>query len=881
MPPLTGQPTSDEFAQRVEAESLETSVRAFNRVALLSGFVFLSPTVLLDSVGGAYDPWVRASHLILSAGGFLLAWITRSGAKLSPEVQARLIPAYVMGINLSQVIIMQRLREPLDVVPGLLTVVVLALVHLPLLWFVTSVVMQGLSVLTLASSAGWEEPWVTVVLIAMAVIAVSYAVFLNRRVYRQRFHSLRARQLASEAALKWEMEERARLQEREVANEKLQSLGRLAGGVAHDLNNLLVPIMGNIDLLLQGEPAPDRRTRLERVMDAAERARLLTRQLTAYAGKGGPSDEVFDLVHEMRETRGLVLRTVPNPLVISWAPPADPVWIQGDRAQVQQALLNLLLNAAEAVEGVESAEGVPDARVHLELNTRSTMPGADDGGPWACVAVRDEGPGIQTEDLGRIFDPFFTTKGSGRGLGLSAALGAAQRQGGQLLAGNSDEGGAEFTLYLRLASRPPAGEAEAPPSARTSGRILLVDDEEPVRDVGVQTLAAAGFDVLTSASGEEALAVVATTDLDAVVMDLRMPGLGGRETIQQVRALRPRVPILVCTGYGAEAAGWSEALDHVSVLTKPYRGEELVSSVSQLVAPHDRATSPMASPWSTRRFIDRSAAVVSSADTRSSAFSKPGPQRSRASARTSGTTFSGGWSPRSSSRTTRAPSSWADVENITPTSISPLISASAVTWSDRWGTKAAKLSPYVDSRPSRHSGRSGHSTGPPMTRSAAGPARSEMPTRFSTRAVAAVTTKTLTSSAGAGSSTRRPSGSATARNPSTLVSVAPKYPLALPTYSGTTSSWSSWRAGATISRGPACPRRSTGSCAASRTVAYSSASSSLSSKSKAPTRIRAVALSPLSCPPPPAQEQASKLTSTAEASLLDTTSVSRGSGRSG
>lgn len=566
---------SSRFLRQIEAEATITSLRAVNRLSLLAAFVFLSPTVFLDSIGDTYDPWIRASHLILSAAGFALFWVTRRGSRFSIEFQTRLIPLYLLGVNLSQVLIMQRLQEPLDVTPGILTVVVMALIDIPLHWFVASVVLQGGSVLLLASAAGWTDPWVSAVLISMAVIAVFFAVFLNRRVHKSRMQSLRARQLASEEALREEIEERSRLQEREIANEKLQSLGRLAGGVAHDLNNLLVPIVGNVDLLLDGDPTSDQRDQLLSVMDAAERATLLTRQLTAYAGKGGVADQVFDLGKEISETHGLVLRTVPTPLAISWSPPAEPVWITGDRAQVQQALLNLLLNAAEAVEDVHE----PGVNISLERDV--TAPG-DTERHYARVVVRDRGRGIPNEDIGRIFDPFFTTKGSGRGLGLSAAIGAAHRQGGHLVARNPPDGGAEFALYLRLADGPPPSEERTPRISEVAGRVLVVDDEAPVRDVAEQTLQRAGFDVVTSSTGSDALSLAASTPLDVVVMDLRMPGLDGRTAINRLRELRPELPILICTGYGAEAAGWSEALERISVLAKPYRGEELVASVRRL-----------------------------------------------------------------------------------------------------------------------------------------------------------------------------------------------------------------------------------------------------------------------------------------------------------
>ncbi|MEM7415662.1 MAG: ATP-binding protein [Gemmatimonadota bacterium] len=514
------------FHEQVRSEAQETSLRAFSRTSFLAGFVFLAPTVFLDSVGGAYDPWIRASHLVLAVAGFAFAWATRAQSTWSKSAQGVLAPLYVLGVNLSQLILVQRLREPLDITPALLTIVVLALVDLPLGWFVATVVLQTVSILSVAISQGWTDEWISAWLVTMAVVAVFSAVWLNRRVHRRRIESLRAEQLAAQAALEREMEERSRLQEREITNEKLQSLGRLAGGVAHDLNNLLVPIMGNVDMLMDDEVTDERRERLGEVMDAAQRARLLTRQLTAFAGKGGPADEVFDLAQEVTETRQLVLRTVPKPCTIAWEAPGTPTWITGDRAQVQQALLNLLLNAAEAVESQ------PDGTVHLTLDP--AVPGPDEStGPYARVVVTDEGPGIPDGDGSRIFDPFFTTKGSGRGLGLSATLGAVRRHGGHVIARNTADRGAEFSLYLRRAHGPTHTEPEARGPNRGAGRVLVVDDDAPVRAIARRTLESAGFIVETAASGSDALDVATAPDaLDAAVVDLRMPGLDGRETIR-------------------------------------------------------------------------------------------------------------------------------------------------------------------------------------------------------------------------------------------------------------------------------------------------------------------------------------------------------------
>lgn len=569
-------PSVDAFLAQVEAEDRDISLRAFNRVVFLAGFVFLAPTVFLDSVGGAYDPWIRASHLILAAAGFLFAWLTRAGSRLSADRQAVLAPIYVIGVNLSQLILVQRLREPLDVTPALLTVVVLALIDMPIGWFVATAALQVLSIFAVATSVGWRDPWISVGLVTMAVVAVFAAVYVSRREHRLRIQRLRAEQLASNAALEREMDERTRLQEREIANEKLQSLGRLAGGVAHDLNNLLVPIIGNVDLLMQEDLTRDQHEGLKRVMEAAERAGLLTRRLTAYAGKGGAADEVFDLAREVSETRELVLRTVPTPCTISWVPPSDPVWIAGDRAQVQQALLNLMINAAEAVQDH------PEAAVYVRL--AAPVPGPDDDpGPFASLEVRDEGLGIVDEDLRRVFDPFFTTKGSGRGLGLSAALGAAQRQGGRLVARNSEGGGARFTLFLRYAGNPPETTPPLGEPSPRPGRVLLVDDDQPVRDVARQILESAGYEVLACPSGPDACTVAeGPTALDVAIVDLRMPGMSGRETIARLRQTRPDLPVLICTGYGAEAAGWSDSLKNVELIAKPYRGKALVSAVREL-----------------------------------------------------------------------------------------------------------------------------------------------------------------------------------------------------------------------------------------------------------------------------------------------------------
>jgi PAS domain S-box-containing protein len=367
--------------------------------------------------------------------------------------------------------------------------------------------------------------------------------------------------------------------------QRLESLGLLAGGIAHDFNNLLVGVLGNASLALAELPGDaDVRRRLESIELAAERASALTRQLLAYSGRGRFTVEAIDLSRETAELRELLHAAVPGQVDVRLDLGRGLPPVEGDVNQIRQVVMNLITNAAEAIEG----EGVVAVRTGLvdadaALLARYRFADGLAAGPYVALTVRDDGCGMDEATLARIFDPFFTTKFTGRGLGLAAVLGIVRGHGGALRVVSRPGEGSTFEVLL------PAGRAAPKPHAGTDGAgtaVLVVDDEEVVREVAAAVLAERGRPVLTAASGTEAQQVLVERgpEVGLVLLDLTMPGPTPEETVERIRELHPGIAILLTSGYTESAVG--ERLGELGVagfLQKPWSTGELADLVDRIL----------------------------------------------------------------------------------------------------------------------------------------------------------------------------------------------------------------------------------------------------------------------------------------------------------
>ena len=365
-------------------------------------------------------------------------------------------------------------------------------------------------------------------------------------------------------------EERRRLEARVRDAQKLESLGVLAGGIAHDFNNLLVGILGNAGLAhLEMPPDSPLRKYCDQIEKAALRARDLTNQLLAFAGKGKFQIGVANLSDLVRDTADLLRVSIPRRITLDLhLDPALPL-ILADATQIRQVVMNLLTNASEAVSDAGGTITLVTGSVHAD---RRYLAGAfvDENlseGDYVFLEVSDTGCGMDAETQAKIFDPFFTTKFSGRGLGLAAVLGIVRGHRGAVRVYSEPGHGTTVKVLFPAAdvegqgTHEPAAPVEdaAPVPAegfRGSGTVLVIDDELSVRDVACAILERAGFDVLVAASGREGLERfrAGADRIVAVLLDRTMPDLAGEEVFAELRSIRPDVPVILSSGYNEQDA---------------------------------------------------------------------------------------------------------------------------------------------------------------------------------------------------------------------------------------------------------------------------------------------------------------------------------------
>jgi two-component system cell cycle sensor histidine kinase/response regulator CckA len=377
--------------------------------------------------------------------------------------------------------------------------------------------------------------------------------------------------------------------------EKLESLGILAGGMAHDFNNLLLGVVGNADLLLMELPADSPlREHAEQIAQSGLRASDLCNQLLAFSGRGKVLAEPTDISALVNTLAPLLVASLGGAqlrLDLARELPA----VDADVAQIRQVVLNLAANAGEALDGRPGAITIR-TRLHdgrgeplVDASTGRRLPAGD----YVALEVHDDGPGIAPDHMERIFEPFYTTKFLGRGLGLAAVRGIVKAHHGAIVVASRPGHGATITVCLpsagvRTADAWPADHDSpvAVATRRTTSRIMVVDDEEPVRRVAHRLLARAGFDVCDAIDGLDALGQLdADPDgVDLVLLDMSMPGLDGMEVLNRIRRRRRDLPVLLSSGYGRDRVG--HVLDEDAAcgfIQKPYRREDLIERAAVML----------------------------------------------------------------------------------------------------------------------------------------------------------------------------------------------------------------------------------------------------------------------------------------------------------
>ncbi len=383
--------------------------------------------------------------------------------------------------------------------------------------------------------------------------------------------------------------------ERKLAEtQKLESLGVLAGGVAHDFNNVLTAILGNAEVALGrvglGHPAA---RSVSRIRVAAQRASDLTQQLMAYAGGDSVEREPLDLNDLIAEMGGLLEASVGKGVTLRLdLDPTLPA-IKADAGRIRQVVMNLIVNASEAI-------GARTGTIHLRTDVAAgddvlatpagkTAPRAG----WVRLRVEDSGDGIDEETRKRIFEPFFTTKFAGRGLGLAAVRGIAQTHGGAIEVESTPKQGTTFTLLLPGTSQRPKSRTEESSEFELldRGTVLVVDDEAEVLEVLVDMLQTLGFDVVSASSGEAALHEMQrhAADVTCAVLDHTMPGMSGAELTEQLRARHPELPILMVSGWREESTATDDASSRPDeFLQKPFTQDKLGETLERVLRQRSR-----------------------------------------------------------------------------------------------------------------------------------------------------------------------------------------------------------------------------------------------------------------------------------------------------
>jgi nitrogen-specific signal transduction histidine kinase/CheY-like chemotaxis protein len=370
---------------------------------------------------------------------------------------------------------------------------------------------------------------------------------------------------------------RKKMEARLAEGQMLSTIGMLAGGVAHEFNNVLAAIQGSVELLsMHAGGNPQARPYIDVIRRMANRAAELTRQLLAYSRQGKYTPTSIRLARVLSETLPTIRTSLPSGVEFSSECDATLPFVYVDIAQVKQVVMGLCLNAAEAMTGGG----------RLSVRTYS-----EPGDGRVVLEVSDTGPGIDPKTMPRIFEPFFTTKSVGRGMGLAAIRGIVDNHGGEIRVVSREGKGTTCTVLLPVSEVPAAPE---PPSAEGqpagAGRVLLVDDEEDVRGVVHAMLDTLGYEVIEARDGLEALEIFRcrAAEIDLVILDLVMPHLTGEATLERIRRIAPAVPAILISGYD-ESGRIREIVDagFGGFLQKPFRRQDLGKKVRELLGVSD------------------------------------------------------------------------------------------------------------------------------------------------------------------------------------------------------------------------------------------------------------------------------------------------------
>ncbi len=388
------------------------------------------------------------------------------------------------------------------------------------------------------------------------------------------------------------------LQKQLRESQKMGTIGQMAGGIAHDFNNMLTAIRGNLtlaELSSGGTNSPDVRDKLQNANHATQRAADLVKQLLGYSRhtQGNQLRKITNLKKLLADVQNMLRHSMDPRITIRVRAGMEASFASADATQLEQVILNLCLNARDAL---------PETNGIIEIGIENVMhrsPNGMETGEFAMIAIRDNGHGISADMRHRIFEPFFTTKdpGRGTGLGLSMAQDIIREHGGWIEYDSVESQGTEFRVFVPRTSDPENIEddmpdfdsRQSPGSAGQRGTILVVDDEAPVRSIAVNMLNFLGYRVLEAGDGQQALDIIMRSGekIDAMLLDIYMPKLSGRDTFKQLRAAGNELPVVVCSGFVIDPDEFTilgeGRCPPVDIMLKPYALEALSKSMAKAV----------------------------------------------------------------------------------------------------------------------------------------------------------------------------------------------------------------------------------------------------------------------------------------------------------
>jgi PAS domain S-box-containing protein len=441
--------------------------------------------------------------------------------------------------------------------------------------------------------SGYEEPYEVT---ALRKDVSTFPALIRAKMMHYKGKDVRVTSLSDISDRKKAEEERLNLERQLLYAQKLESLGILSGGIAHDFNNLLQALLGNLDLALMRLPqeTPARKN-IDQAMKAGRHAAKLTSMMLAYTGKCLFVIKPLNLTELVEDNATMLDAAIPKSITLEQHLDHTLPIIRADAGQLQQVIMNLITNAAEAIGDqcgkIKLSTGVKEFD-QAALNS-SRLEEKQPTGRYVWMKVCDNGCGMSGDTLQKLFDPFFTTKFTGRGLGMSAVLGIIRAHKGAFLVESRLDVGTTIQVLFPIADDQPTGsrqvtESEAAPkkSIGRSVKVLVVDDEDMIRAVSIAMLEELGFETLAAAGGEEALAIFRRDgdSIDVVLLDQVMPGMDGATVFRKLRAIRPGIKVLLASGFSQqEVSERFSGLGLNGFLPKPYTLKNLTSELSRVL----------------------------------------------------------------------------------------------------------------------------------------------------------------------------------------------------------------------------------------------------------------------------------------------------------